>query len=164
MCRTIKIFISNWPRTRKFSQLLQAGKTVAFDFAHHGHALRPIFMLWLVKVWHVSSCEKFIQHLESCLLWQLKLTEFCVNLDVFNCLFPLDVQNEIQVLSGVFYIFMANLFIGFLVEKCFTCQSRKSGFGWHHFRFSPCLMRKRIEKSEAILTLLDTFQALNLEW
>ena len=32
MCRTIKILISNWSRTRKFSQLLQAGKTVAFDF------------------------------------------------------------------------------------------------------------------------------------
>ena len=27
--RTIKILILNWPRTRKFSQLLQAGKTVA---------------------------------------------------------------------------------------------------------------------------------------
>ena len=35
----LKFFISNWPRTRKFSQLLQAGKTVAFDFPHHGHAL-----------------------------------------------------------------------------------------------------------------------------
>ena len=34
----LKFFISNWPRTRKFSQLLQAGKTVAFDFPHHGHA------------------------------------------------------------------------------------------------------------------------------
>ena len=30
------------------------------------------------------------------------LTEFCVNLWCFNCLFPLDVQNEIQLLSGVF--------------------------------------------------------------
>ena len=30
MCRTIKILIANWPRTQKFSQLLQAGKTVAF--------------------------------------------------------------------------------------------------------------------------------------
>ena len=37
MCCTIKILISNWPRTRKFSQLLEAGKTVAFDFALHGH-------------------------------------------------------------------------------------------------------------------------------
>ena len=33
-----------------------------------GHASRPIFMLWLVKIWQVSSCGKFIQHLESCLL------------------------------------------------------------------------------------------------
>ena len=48
-----------------------------------GHALRPIFMLWLVKIWQVSSCGKFMQHLESCLLWQLKLTEFCVNLLCF---------------------------------------------------------------------------------
>ena len=56
LCRTIKILISNWPRTRKFSQLLQAGRTAAFDFAHHGHALRPTFMLWLVKIWQVSSC------------------------------------------------------------------------------------------------------------
>ena len=56
MCRTIKIFISNWPRTRKCSQLLHAGKTVAFNFAHHGHAVRPIFMLWLVNIWQVSSC------------------------------------------------------------------------------------------------------------
>ena len=87
MCRTIKILISNWPRMRKFSQLLQAGKTVAFDFSHLwspvGHALHPIFMLWLVKIWQLSSCGKFMQHLETCLLWQLKLTEFCVNLWCF---------------------------------------------------------------------------------
>ena len=48
-----------------------------------GHALRPIFMLWFVKIWQVSSCGKFMQHLESCLLWQLKLTAFCVNLWCF---------------------------------------------------------------------------------
>ena len=48
-----------------------------------GHALRPIFMLWLVKIWQVSSCGNFMQHLESCLLWQLKLTESCVNLWCF---------------------------------------------------------------------------------
>ena len=102
MCRTIKILISNWPRMRKFSQLLQEGKTVAFDFSHLwslvGHALHPIFMLWLVKISQLSSCGKFMQHLETCLLWQLKLTEFCVNL---RCPFLLDVQNEIQLLSRV---------------------------------------------------------------
>ena len=57
-----------------------------------------------------------------------------------------------------------SLFIAFLVEKYVACQSRKSDFGWHRFRFSPCLMRKRIEKSEAILALLDSFQDLHLEW
>ena len=30
----------------------------------------------------------------------------------------------------------------FMVEKYVTCQSRKSDFGWHHFCFSPCLIRK----------------------
>ena len=29
---------------------------------------------------------------------------------------------------------------------------------------SPCLMRKTVVKSEAILALLDTFQELPLEW
>ena len=48
-----------------------------------GQALRPIIMLWLVKIWQVSSGGKFMQHLESCLLSQLKLTEFSVNLWCF---------------------------------------------------------------------------------
>ena len=45
-----------WPRTRKFSQLLQARQLLlTFDFwlcspwSRVGHALRPFFMLWLVK-------------------------------------------------------------------------------------------------------------------
>ena len=50
---------------------------------------------------------------------------------------------------------MTALFIGFLVEKCVA-------FGWHRFRFLPCLMRKRIQKSQAILALLDSFQELTL--
>ena len=58
---------------------------------------------------------------------------------------------------------MAGLLIEFLVEKCAACQSRKSDFGWHRFRFSSYWMRKRVEKSQAILTLLDSFQELHLE-
>ena len=50
---------------------------------------------------------------------------------------------------------------GSLVEKYVACQSRKSDFGWHLFSFSPCLMRKRVEKSEAILALLDSFQSIS---
>ena len=79
--RTVKILISNWPRTRKFSHFFKnkGGEDLFLPWSRVGHALRPIFMLWLVKIWQVSSCGKFMQHLESCLLWQLKLTEFCVN-------------------------------------------------------------------------------------
>ena len=65
-------------------------------------------------------------------------------------------------------LFMASLFIGFLVEKYVACQSWKSDFGWHCFCFSPCLMRKRsrkrVKKSEAILALLESFLELHLEW
>ena len=46
--------------------------------------------------------RKFMQHLESCLLWQQKLTEFLCQLVMFLTVFPLDVQNEIQVLWRVF--------------------------------------------------------------
>ena len=59
---------------------------------------------------------------------------------------------------------MAGLFIGFLVEKCVACYSRKSDFGWRRFRFSLCFMRKKVQKSQAILALLDSFQELHLEW
>ena len=58
---------------------------------------------------------------------------------------------------------MAGFFIEFLVEKCAACQSRKSDFGCHHFCFSPCCMRKRVIKAQAILALLDSFQELHLE-
>ena len=60
-------------------------------------------------------------------------------------------------------LFMAICLLGwFLVDKYVACQSRKSDFGWHRFCFSPCLMRKRVEKSEAILlALLDSFQCIS---
>ena len=64
----------------------------------------------------------------------------------------------------VLLLFMASLFFGFLVEKYVACQSRKSDFGSYRFRFLPCLMRKRTEKYEAVLALLDSFQELQLEW
>ena len=51
---------------------------------------------------------------------------------------------------------------GFFIE-IFACQSRKSDFGSHRFCFSPCWMRKRVLKAQAILTLLDSFQELHLE-
>ena len=105
MCRTIKILISNWPRTRKFSQLLQAGKTVAFNFSHLGQASVTLYVQFLSSDWskfdrwaHVENLCRILKlvYFESW-SWQ-SLVSTC---DVFNCLFPLDVQNAIQLLSGV---------------------------------------------------------------
>ena len=91
MCRTIKILISNWPRTRKFSQLLQAGKTVAFDFAHHGHALVTLYVQFLCSDWSKFDRWAYAENLCSILKvvyfdswsWQ----SFVSTCDVFNCLF-----------------------------------------------------------------------------
>ena len=76
MCCTIKILISNWPWMWKFSQILQAGKTVAFVY----------FDSWS---------------------WQ----SFVLTCDAFKCLFPLDLQNEIQLLlEGFCYSWLVCLF------------------------------------------------------
>ena len=52
-------------------------------------------------------------------------------------------------------LFMAGLFIWFLVEKCTACQTQKSDFG--------CLMRRKVEKYQAILALLDSNKELHIE-
>ena len=51
--------------------------------------------------------------------WKLfTLTEFCVKTcDVFNCLFPLDVQNEIQLLSRVFCYSWLVCLLGFWLRN-----------------------------------------------
>ena len=90
MCSTIKIsnLISNWPRKLRFSHFLQAGKTCQLlltFFTKVTRWSRPTsnFYALIGQNLTVSSCGKFMQHLETCLLWQLKLTEFCVNLWCF---------------------------------------------------------------------------------
>ena len=60
---------------------------------------------------------------------------------------------------------MAGLFIALFVDKCTACQSHwKSDFGWHLFSkmsllTCPCLRRKKVEKSQAILEHLMTFRS-----
>ena len=59
---------------------------VAFDFSHHGHALVTLYLQFLCPDW--SKIDGWVQ-VEN-------LVSSC---GFFNCLFPLDVQNEIQLLS-----------------------------------------------------------------
>ena len=93
------------------------GEDLILPWSRVGHALRPIFILWFVKIWQVSSCRKIMQYLESCLLWQLKLKSFVSISDVFNCLFPVDVQNEIQLLSRAFCYSWLVCLLGFWLRN-----------------------------------------------
>ena len=121
MCRTIKILVSNRPRTRKFSKLLQARKTVAFDFSHHVHALVTLYVQFLCSDW--SKFDRWVHAENLCSImnlvyfdswsWQ-SIVSTC---DVFNCLFPLDVQNEIQLLSGVFCCSLLVCLLGFWLRN-----------------------------------------------
>ena len=129
-----------------------------------GHALRSIFMLWLVKIWEVSSCGKFMQRLESCLLWQLKLTEFCVNLwCFFNVFFHWMYKMKYSCCqeSSVIHGWFVYCVFGWEMRRLSKSEIR---FRMASFSFSPCLICKRVAKSEAILALFDTFQELRLEW
>ena len=66
--------------------------------------LQPVQFLcyWLVKIWQVSSRGNLYSILKLVYFDSWSWQSFVSTCDVFNCLFPLDVQNEIQLLSRVF--------------------------------------------------------------
>ena len=117
--RTIKILISNWPRTQKFSQLftITGGEGLFLPWSRVGHALRPIFMLWLVKIWQVISWGKLCSILKLVYFDSWSWQSFVSTCDVFNCLFPMDVQNEIQLLSRVFRYSWLVCLLGFWLRN-----------------------------------------------
>ena len=145
MCRTIKMLISNWHQKLKFSQFLQAGNTC------------QVLLTFLTKVtrWSRSTSNfyaligqnltgEFMRKIYATswnLFTLLKLTEFCVNLRCFWLSFSTECTKWNPAAIKSLLLLMASLFTGFLVKKYVACQSRKSDFGWHRFRFSPGLMR-----------------------
>ena len=92
----INILISNWCRTRKFSQSfkIQAGKTEAFHFFHHSYALVTLYVQFLCCDWSKFDRWVHADNLYSILKlvyfdsWSLQ--SFLSTCDVFYCLFPLD--------------------------------------------------------------------------
>ena len=77
-----------------------------FDFAHHGHALVTLYVHFLCSDW--SKFDRWAHAENLCSILNLVYFDswswqsFVSTFDIFNCLFPLDAQNEIQLLSGVF--------------------------------------------------------------
>ena len=60
-------------------------------------------------------------------------------------------------------LFMAGLFIGFLVEKCVACQNSVIRFLMASFSFFTLLNAEQALKVSSNYAFLDSFQELNLE-
>ena len=101
---TVKILISNWPRTRNSASFLkiQAVKT----FSYHSHALVTLYVQLLYSDW--SKFDRWVHAENLCSVLKVVYFDswswqsFVSTCDVCNYLFPLDEQNEIQLLSRVF--------------------------------------------------------------
>ena len=84
--------------------------------------------------------------------------------DVFNCLFPLNVQNEMQLLSRVFcYSWIICLLVFWLRDPLLVKVGNPILDGIV-FVFHPACRIKRIQNSPAILALLGSLPELHLEW
>ena len=104
-----------------------------FDFSHQGHALVTLYVQVLCSDW--SKFDRWVHAENLCSI--LKLVYFA-EADRVLC--------QLVMFSTVFFhwmykmkfscyqsllLFMASLFIEFLVEKYVACQSRKSDFVFH---------------------------------
>ena len=131
--RTITILISNWLQTQKFSQLLQAGKTVAFVFSHNGHSLVTLYVQFLCSDW--SKFDRWVHAQNLCSILKVVYFDswswqsFESTCDVCNCLFPLDVKNEYSCYQE--YSLIHGWFVYWV-------------FGWEMLRFSKPIIRFRI--------------------
>ena len=80
---------------------IQAEKT----FSYHGHALITLYFQFLWSDW--SKFDRWVHAENLCSVLKLVYFDswswqsFVSTYHVFNCLFPLDVENEIQLLSRV---------------------------------------------------------------
>ena len=100
----------------------RARKAVAFAISCHGHSLVMIYVQFLCSDW--SKLDRWV-HAEN--LWSIwKLVYFdswswqsfvLSTCDVFNCLFPLDVQNVIQLLSRFFCYSWLVCLLGFWLRN-----------------------------------------------
>ena len=81
---------------------MQAGKTTprktdTFPFSHYSHVLVTLHVQFFALIGQNLTGEFMRKNSFSI----LKLVCFVTTCDVFNCLFPLDVENEIQLLSSL---------------------------------------------------------------
>ena len=93
--------------------------------------------------------------------WQ----NFVSSCDVLNCLFLLDVPNDIEPLTILFcvihggFVYWAFGWEMHRLSKSLEILFRMASFSKMSLLTCPCLRRKRVEKSQAILEHLMTFRS-----
>ena len=148
---------------------IQAGKTDASHFSHHSHALVTLHVQFLCSDW--SKFDRWVHAENLCSILKLVYFDswswqsFVSTCDVFNCLFPLDVQNEIQLLSRVFsYSWLVCLLVFWFRDASLVKVGNPTSDGIVFvFNLAWCVL-KRVQNSQAILASLDSVQELHLEW
>ena len=133
----IKNLISNWPRTQKFSQL---------GYYRQG---RQVLLTLLTMVTHWSrSTSNFYALIGYNLTGEFMQKIYPASWNLFTLTAEADrvlCQLVMSFSTGCtkcnsaaiksLLLFMASLFVGFLVEKYVACQSRKFDIGWRRFVF-----------------------------
>ena len=157
MSRTIRLLISNWPRTREFSQLLQTGKLLLTFLAMVTRWARSTSNYYVLIGQKLTGEFKRKIYAASWNLftdswnWRSFVYKRC---EAFNCLFLLDAQNEIQMLARFLsYSWLVCLLVFWLRNAPFVSH-RKSDFGWIAFTHFPLLdayYKEGSEKSQATL-------------
>ena len=133
------------------------------------HALVTLYVQFLSSDW--SKFDRWVHAENLCSILKLVYFDswswqsFVSPCDIFNCLFPLDVQNETQLLSRVFYYSCLVCLLGFWFRDASLVKvgnpiSNGIVFVFH---LAWCVL-KRVQNSQAILALLDSFQEMHLEW
>ena len=82
-----------------------------------GHPLRQIFRLWLIKIWELISCGKIYEASGNVFTDSWSWKTFVSSCDVFKCLSPPDIQNEIQLLSRFFCYSWLVCLLGFWLRN-----------------------------------------------
>ena len=158
-------FQTNHGRENSASYLkIQAGKT----FSYPGHALVTLYVQFLCSDW--SKFDRWVHAENLCSILKLVYFDswswqsFVSTCEVFNCLFPLDVQNEIRLLSRVFcYSWIVCLLVFWLRDPSLVKVGNPILDGIVFvFHLTSCV--KRIQNSRVILASLGSFQVLHLEW
>ena len=97
------------------------GRQLLLTFLTHGHALVTLYVQFLCSDW--SKLDRWVHAQNLCSILNLVYFDtwswqsFVSTCDVFNCLFPRDVQNEIQLLSGFFCYSWLVCLLGFWLRN-----------------------------------------------